>query len=87
MRETPFKVVYGRDPPSIRQYDGTARATAVDQLLNDRDLLLADVHERLLQAQQYYKRYYDNYNTVKPLLLRLRLTGNSHPTSTVPTRC
>lgn len=62
-------MVYGRDPPSIRQYDGTTRVTAVDQLLNDRDLLLADVHERLLQAQQHYKRYYDNHH--RPLLFEV----------------
>jgi hypothetical protein len=34
----------------------------VDTLLQDRDAFLADVRERLLQAQAYAKRYYDAHH-------------------------
>ena len=57
---TPFEVVYGRPPPSILPYrPGTARTKAADGLLKDRDEMLAEVRQRLLQAQQLSKKYYD----------------------------
>jgi hypothetical protein len=53
-------VVYGRPPPPLLPYTvGVARTVAVDNLLRERDELLAEVRERLLQAQQVSKRYYD----------------------------
>ena len=59
-RATPFEVVYGRPPPSILPYTlGTARTEAADALLRSRDDILAEVRQRLLQAQQLSKRYYD----------------------------
>jgi transposase InsO family protein len=61
LRDTPFRIVYGRDPPSLRSYEaGDARIPAVEHLLTDRDAFLQDVHDRLLQAQQRDKLYYDN---------------------------
>nr|AAL82656.1 retrotransposon protein, putative, unclassified [Oryza sativa Japonica Group]AAM18147.1 Putative gag-pol polyprotein [Oryza sativa Japonica Group] len=60
LRDTPFKLVYGRDPPSIRAYDASElRVAAVAQSIEERDAFLADVRLRLEQAQQYAKRYYD----------------------------
>jgi len=60
LRMTPFEVVYGRPPPPILPYrQGSARTDAVDSLLRDRDELLAEVRQRLLQAQQLSKKYYD----------------------------
>jgi hypothetical protein len=47
IRTSPFKVVYGRDPPSIQQ-------------LQDRDEFLLEIQERLEQAQQRYKGFYDH---------------------------
>lgn len=68
LRTTPFKLVYGRDPPSIRAYDASeTRVVAVAQSMEERDAFLADVRVRLEQAQQYAKRYYD-----KHLWLRVR---------------
>ena len=66
LRSSPFQVVYGRPPPTLLPYTpSTASTTTVDTLLQDRDAFIADVRERLLQAQQHAKRHYDNNH--KPL--------------------
>ena len=60
LRATPFEVVYGRPPPPILPYrPGTARTEAADALLRSRDDILAEVRQRLIQAQQLSKKYYD----------------------------
>jgi hypothetical protein len=60
LKTSPFEVVYGRPPPSIRSYEhGDARLPAVDQAMRDRDAFLAEVRDRLEQAQQHYKAVYD----------------------------
>ena len=60
LRATPFEVVYGRSPPPLLPYTpGTARTEAADALLRSRDEVLAEVRQRLLQAQQLSKKYYD----------------------------
>jgi transposase InsO family protein len=52
LRDTPFKVVYGRDPPSIRSYEpGETRVATVAKTMAAREELLADVRTRLEQAQ------------------------------------
>uniref|UniRef100_A0A0A9CM28 Integrase catalytic domain-containing protein n=1 Tax=Arundo donax TaxID=35708 RepID=A0A0A9CM28_ARUDO len=57
---SPFKVVYGRDPPSLHAYEpGEARLPAVEQQMMDRDEFLAKIRDRLEQAQQYAKCQYD----------------------------
>jgi len=70
LRTTPFQVVYGRPPPSIITYSpATANTTTVDTLLQERDSFLADVRERLLQAQAHAKRHYDAHH--RPLAFNL----------------
>ncbi|KAG8069341.1 hypothetical protein GUJ93_ZPchr0005g15817 [Zizania palustris] len=60
LRETPFSVVYGRPPPSIQSYEpGSSRVAAVAKNLQERDEFLVDIRERLVQAQEDYKKYYD----------------------------
>jgi hypothetical protein len=60
LKTSPFEVVYGRPPPSIRSYEhGDARLPAVDKAMRDRDTFLAEVRDRLEQAQQHYKSIYD----------------------------
>lgn len=60
IRMSPFELVYGRPPPSLRSYTpGEARLPAVDKALGDRDEFLAEVRDRLEQAQQHYKAVYD----------------------------
>jgi len=59
LKTSPFKVVYGRDPPALRAYEkGEDRLPAVEQLL-ERDEFIAEVRDRLEQAQQYSKHQYD----------------------------
>jgi len=63
LRATPFQVVYGRPPLALLPYEPSSSRTAtVDTLLQDRDAFLADVRDRLLQAQSYAKRYYDAHH-------------------------
>ena len=57
---SPFRVVYGRDPPPLLPYQpGKARVAAVDGQLRDRDEFLAEIKERLIQAQVTMKQYQD----------------------------
>jgi transposase InsO family protein len=57
---SPSKVVYGRDPPTMVSYSpGTTWVVAVDRQMQDRDLFLAEIRERLLQAQVTMKTYQD----------------------------
>ena len=47
-------------PPILLPYEaGSAATESVDALLRDRDAFLAEVRDRLLQAQAYAKQYYD----------------------------
>ena len=63
LRTTPFQVVYGRSPPTLLPYTtGSARTDTVDALLQDHDAFIADVRNRLLQAQAYAKKHYDNHH-------------------------
>jgi hypothetical protein len=60
LRTSPFEVVYGRSPPPMLPFEaGTARTEAAGDLLRTRDEILAEVCQRLLQAQQMSKKYYD----------------------------
>ena len=60
LQDTPFKVVYGRDPPSIRYYEPEeTRVAAVAKTMTAREELLADVRYRMEQAQAVQKKFYD----------------------------
>ena len=79
LRDTPFKIVYGREPPSIRSYEpGDTRVAAVARTMEEREEFLADVRHRLEQAQAVQKKYYDQghravtYQVGEWVLLRLR---------------
>ncbi|XP_044431667.1 uncharacterized protein [Triticum aestivum] len=85
-QETPFKLVYGRDPPTIRSYEpGDTRVAAVARSMAERDELLADVRYRLQQAQAVYKSYYDRrhrdirHDVGDWVWLRLRQRAASSP--------
>ncbi|GKB48342.1 putative mitochondrial protein [Tanacetum coccineum] len=57
---TPFKVLYGRDPPCLVSYDrGTAVTTEVDQYLWERDRVLAKLRVQYNRAQQVMKSQAD----------------------------
>lgn len=60
LKETPFKLVYGRDPPTFRSYaSGEVRVEAIAKALAERDEFLEDVRLRLEHAQQVAKQQYD----------------------------
>jgi hypothetical protein len=63
LQTTPFQVVYGRPPPDLLPYvPGQAHTEAVDTLLANRDEFLEEVRGRLLQAQEYARRFYDAHH-------------------------
>lgn len=79
LRDTPFRVVYGREPPSIRSYEpGETRVAAVARDMEAREAFLEEVRYRLEQAQATQKLYYDRHHrqvSYQPgdwALLRLR---------------
>ncbi|BAF14549.1 Os04g0389000, partial [Oryza sativa Japonica Group] len=60
LRTSPFRVVYGREPPTLRAYEpGSTRLLAVQQAMQDRDEFLREIRDRLEQAQQTHKSAYD----------------------------
>jgi len=60
LRETPFRVVYGCDPPSIRSYEPSeTHVVAIARDMEEREAFLADVRHRLEQAQAVQRRHYD----------------------------
>jgi hypothetical protein len=57
---SPYKVVYGRDPPTIISYQhGASKVAAVDQQLMALDEFIADIRGRLIQSQVTMKEYHD----------------------------
>ena len=79
LRDMPFRMVYGRDPPTIQSYEpGETRVAAVAKSMADRDEFLEDVRYRLEQAQAVQKLHYDklhrhvSYAVGDWVLLRLR---------------
>lgn len=62
LRDKPFRVVYGRNPPTIRSYEpGETRVAAVAKTIAERDEFIADIRYRLEQAQAMYKHQYDKH--------------------------
>jgi hypothetical protein len=60
LKMTPFKVVYGRSPPTLIPFQpGSTRVAAVDRQLRDRDTFITEIRERLLQAQDIMKHQHD----------------------------
>ena len=59
---TPFKAVYGRDPPTLLRYGDTPSANGlVEELLKDRDGLLMELRENLEIAQNQMKKSPDKH--------------------------
>jgi hypothetical protein len=60
LRDMPFRMVYGRDPPSIRSYEpGEMQVAAIAQDMEAREAFLADVRYRMEQTQASQKLHYD----------------------------
>jgi hypothetical protein len=63
LHTTPFEVVYRRPPPVMLPFDpGMAWTEAAGDLLRTCDDILAEARQRLLQAQQLAKKYYDAHH-------------------------
>lgn len=63
LQTTPFKLVYGRDPPRLLNYDGgLSKVEVVDQALIDRTSFLQEARTRLAEAQQRMKTAYDGHH-------------------------
>ncbi|KAL4574559.1 hypothetical protein LXL04_021392 [Taraxacum kok-saghyz] len=63
LKTTPFKLVYGRDPPRQLNYTaGSSRVDAVDHALMDRSEFLQEARGRLAEAQNRMKTLYDNHH-------------------------
>ena len=59
-KTTPFKALYGRDPPRIvKAHKGDTAVSTVEDQLMERDAILDDLKAHLLQAQQKMKRTAD----------------------------
>lgn len=67
---TPFKIVYGRDPPALLRYSPTSTDPKdIQQQLLDRDELLVQLKRNLAHAQARMKKYADSKCTVVQLQL------------------
>jgi hypothetical protein len=63
LKTTPFQIMYGCKPPSIRSYDPReTRVAAVAKTMAEHDELLAVARARLEQAEAVYKRSYDKHH-------------------------
>ncbi|KAL9451693.1 hypothetical protein AB3S75_013295 [Citrus x aurantiifolia] len=61
---TPFKVVYGREPPTYTTYiPGETFVASADQALRDRDSMIRLLKENLHQAQSKMKKMADKHRT------------------------
>nr|GEX31103.1 peroxidase 64 [Tanacetum cinerariifolium] len=61
-KATPFKILYGRDPPKIIPYETSSAPTfEVDKYLEERDWVLDDLRKNLLKAQQIMKAQSDSH--------------------------
>lgn len=59
---SPFKALYGRDPPTIIRYiPGTAKLSALDHDLSNRDIILRQLKHNLLTAQNRQKNQADKH--------------------------
>jgi len=57
---TPFKVVYGRDPPTMVKYNPASNdPIPVQEQLLQQDYILSQLKKNLQRAQQYMKKYVD----------------------------
>lgn len=55
---TPFKALYGRDPPHLVCFStGSTTVSSVEEQLSERDVIMDDLKYHFVQAQVYMKHY------------------------------
>ncbi|KAL0542645.1 hypothetical protein IC582_008834 [Cucumis melo] len=76
---TPFQVVYGRQPPTIVSYGSSpSKNSTVEEMLQERDIVLVSLREHLRLAQEQMKSYADRkrrdveFSVGEYVLLRIR---------------
>lgn len=60
LHTSPYRVLYGRDPPLLHYVPGTATDKEVDQLLIDQEAMLSEIKFDLEQAQDLTKLNFDH---------------------------
>ena len=59
---TPFKALYGREPPNLLRYEtGTITGAALEDQLVERDAMLDELKFSLLKTQNYMKKQEDEH--------------------------
>ena len=58
---TPFKALYGQDPPSLLRGDVSSSVEDVNQLLHERNVMLDELKEQLVKAQNRMKTQVDKH--------------------------
>ncbi|KAI0530941.1 hypothetical protein KFK09_000489 [Dendrobium nobile] len=59
---TPFKVLYGRDPPHLVHFGSSSTpVSSVEEYLEERDRVLEELKRHLLRAQQIMKKQADGH--------------------------
>lgn len=59
-KTTPFKAVYGYQPPHLLQYTpGIAKAQAIEEALKDRNAALRIIKDNLREAKERMKKFSD----------------------------
>lgn len=56
---TPYQAVYGRTPPILSYVLGSSKVEEIDELLKNRDQILADLELQLQKAQFHMKQNFD----------------------------
>lgn len=80
---TPFKVVYGRDPPMITRLGrGQSPVDSVEATLQERDAILDDLQTNLLKAQQKSMQIRNAVRII--FLLGSKFMRSSNPISNKP---
>ena len=60
LQTTPFKVLYGRDPPALVRFEpGSTSNFELETVLRERDMMLESLKSNLLRAQDIMKRQAD----------------------------